>query len=227
MIIYALLRRYWWIVVSVAAIPLSITFSAEFGWDAISDDTRGFFSEWAIDWLPALATFAVAAGVLQQVFVIRRGQRTEYAPVLRLDLELAERGWQPISDPASGYYASPYEDEGLDWRREAGAESHYLKLKVKNQQRHAAGSAQEVEIGVSMRLPIEPFDFTLLVGYVEPDIREIHAVVDLGGLNWSSVEILTVDFWDDSDNHYTKAHGLGLLERDRDGKVAPAYIIIE
>ncbi|MCH7576985.1 MAG: hypothetical protein IH822_04230 [Chloroflexi bacterium] len=220
------IRYRWWAGGFIGAILVTITFSAEFGWDNISDDWRGFFKEWAIDWVPAFATFVVALIVLQQVRLARRGQQFEYAPVIRLDLEVADKGYKPVSMPANNLYADPFEDEGLDWRRESGADPQYLMLTIRNQQSLAAGSAQDVEIEITLKLPIEPFDFTLRVGHVEPSAKEKHAVVDLGGLNWSSIEIATVDFWDDSDNHYTKAHGLGLLERDRDGNVVSVYTIV-
>ncbi len=224
---YPVIRRYWWIFAFVAgAILFSIALSAEFRWSTISEDWRAFLKEWAIDWVPALATFVVAVGVLQQVLVIRRGQRTEYAPVLRLDLELLANGPRPHSNPLKGYYSDPFEDEELDWHREAGAEPIYLMLTIQNLQKHSAGSASEVEIEVSLWLPIEPFSFRFPLVHIEPGAKETHAIINLGGLNWSAAEIVSIDFDDDSGDHYTRAHGLAVLERDRDGNVEPGYTVI-
>ena len=106
---YSLLRGYaWWILGFIAAVLLSISLSAEFGWDAVSDEPRSFFKEWAIDWVPALATVVVATVVLQQVRLIRRGQKIEYAPVLRLDLEMIPGA---VDDPTGNRYAAPFEDD--------------------------------------------------------------------------------------------------------------------
>ena len=221
------MTRYWlWGLASITAILLSITFSAEFGWDAISDDPRGFFSDWAIDWVPALATFVVAIGVLQQVIVIRRGQRTEFAPVLRLDLRLADKGHVPLANLPGGHYAAPFEDEELDWRREGEVGAEYLMLEIKNLQKHSSGSAIDVEIDVALWLPIEPYTFTFPIGHLEPDAAETHAIVNLGGLKWSSAEVIGIDFYDGALDHYSKAHGLAVMERDRDGKVEHGYIVI-
>ncbi len=219
------LRRYWWTLVTIAAILLSIAFSAAFGWDAISDDPRRFFKRWAIDWLPALATFVVAFAALQQVTAIRRGQQIEFAPVLRLDLET--RNARPTSSPATGDYVDPLEDEELDWQRDADAGEQYLMLKIHNLQKHPAGSANEVEIKVSLWLPTEEYSFSVPIGHVAPNAGETHALVNLGGLNWSTAEVVSIEFQDDSGARYTKAHGLAVLERTRDGTVEPGYLVID
>ena len=226
--IIRVLLRFWWALTGIAGIVTSIAFSAEFGWDAISDDPRAFFKEWAIDWVPALATVAVAVVVLQQVRVIRRGQQIEYAPVLRLDLEQqpAGQGGLPIAVPHRDLYADPFKDAELDSRRDAGAEPQYVMLTVQNLQKHAAGSANDVEVVVTLSLPDQRFSFEFPLSHIEPGATETHVIVNLGGLNWSKAEITSIDFYDDSDNHYTTAHGLAHLTRDLDGRVRVEYVTI-
>ena len=215
--------RIYIVLFGVAALTVAI--SAEFSWSQATDDFWLFLKDWSTTWIPSTAALAVAYVALRQVQVIRRGQRTEYAPVLRLDLSI-EKDEQP-SKPEEGRYADPLEDYELDWRREdGGAQPEFLLLKIRNLQKHAAGAAFGVEIQVTLYLPIDEFPFGFSVGHLQPDATEFHTLVNLAGLKWSRVVISLVDFSDSEGSRYSQAHGLAYLERDQDGKVEASYLTI-
>jgi hypothetical protein len=202
---------------SIAAVLLSITFSAEFDWEPVfEDDPRAFFGKWAIDWVPSLAAFAAVLAVLQQVRVIRRGQRTEYAPVLRLGLDIMGTPARPLARVAEDYYADPFEDDELDGHRKADGEDgedSYLELTIVNLQKHPAGAAGDVEVQFELWLPKgETFVFAFPLGHIQPGAVETHVIVKLTGLILSAIEIVSIEFYDASGDRHTKAHGLAVLE---------------
>ena len=229
-------RFRWWLVGFISAVILSMALSAEFIWQTIRDDPRTFLKDWSIDWVPALATFAVAVAVLQQVSLASRGQQMEsrgqqmeFAPVLKIELKILKIKDDVLKEtkPADNWYREPFTDNELDWQRARGADIEGLVLSITNQQDQATGAAQKIEVVVSLALPIDSFDFTYPVGHLEPGKTDEHVLVNMTGLNWSSAMITAIEFLDESGDRYTKTHGLGHLSRDLNGDWAQHYVTIE
>lgn len=216
----------WWVLFAVGIFTVTGLISAEFSWSRLTDDPEGFLREWTEAWIPSLAAFAVALVALEQVKVFRRGQRIQYAPVIRLDLRLETQMFE--EDPERGLYAAPLLDDDLDWRREASADEEILYVRIENLQNEPAGSANGLEIDVGLRFPPDPdpFVFTYHGYHIAPSARERHALLDVTGLRWSEIEIISVRFGDDSGASYSRAHGLAELVRNVEGDVAYGYVRI-
>lgn len=233
--LWRLLYQYrWWLATVVVVIVLTGAISAEFRWDPVSEDPNGYIRDWAKDWipgLPALATFVVAFGVWQQLAAMQRGQRIEYAPVIRCDLNIESDAQKLSHDIVQGRYFEPIDDPQLEWHR-VGPRSpseEYLELHIRNLQLHASGSAHRVEIQVVLSIPTTPLQeyvFSYPVGHLGPAADEYHSLIRVDGLYWSRAEISSLQFNDETGLRHSTAHGIIELVRDRKGKIEPHYIAL-